>query len=420
MWGHPDQDRGPARVRREARARAGSRRPPGRRRAPRDARRPAVRARRRRPTRRRCWSTPASVDDPSADVRGAAPTASPPRSRAAGVAAGQRGRRSCCPTAPTWSPRCSACGRPAAVYVPVNPRLTDRRGRTHDRWPSTRAAPRVGRPSTAIDARGPTPPRRSTTPTSRSCQFTSGTTGRPKPVLLTHSGVLDAARRRASASCGAAPAEAPSRADAADAQPHPGVAVAVGRASTTCCSPSGSARRSWSWTASTPAEFADARPPVRDPLDRAAARGHDDAGRRPTRSTDLAPLRFVRSITAPLSPLQARRFRDRFGIAVLNGYGQTEIGGEIVGWSAADSREHGDDKLGVGRPPARRASTCASTTPATTSRRAAGAHPGDEPGLRRRRRPRRPARRPTAGSAPATSAASTPTASCGSRAGCPT
>lgn len=66
---------------------------------------------------------------------------------------------------------------------------------------------------------------------------------------------------------------------------------------------------------------------------------------------DLAPLRFVRSITAPLSPLQARRFRDRFGIAVLNSYGQTEIGGEIIGWSAADSREHGEDKLGsVGRP----------------------------------------------------------------------
>jgi len=69
------------------------------------------------------------------------------------------------------------------------------------------------------------------------------------------------------------------------------------------------------------------------------------------RVRDLAPLKYVRSISAPLSPLQARRFKDRFGIAVLNGWGQTEIGGEIVGWSAADSREHGDDKLGsVGRP----------------------------------------------------------------------
>jgi long-chain acyl-CoA synthetase len=65
----------------------------------------------------------------------------------------------------------------------------------------------------------------------------------------------------------------------------------------------------------------------------------------------LAPLKYVRSITAPLSPLQARRFRDRFGLHVLNCYGQTEIGGEIIGWSAADAKEHGDDKLGaVGRP----------------------------------------------------------------------
>jgi acyl-coenzyme A synthetase/AMP-(fatty) acid ligase len=66
---------------------------------------------------------------------------------------------------------------------------------------------------------------------------------------------------------------------------------------------------------------------------------------------DLSPLKYVRSISAPLSPLQARRFRDRFGISVLNGYGQTELGGEVVGWSAADSKTYGDDKLGaVGRP----------------------------------------------------------------------
>jgi acyl-CoA synthetase (AMP-forming)/AMP-acid ligase II len=65
--------------------------------------------------------------------------------------------------------------------------------------------------------------------------------------------------------------------------------------------------------------------------------------------TDLSPLRYVRSITAPLSPLQARRFADRFGIAVLNGYGQAEIG-EVIGWTAADAREH-PDKLGAaGRP----------------------------------------------------------------------
>jgi acyl-CoA synthetase (AMP-forming)/AMP-acid ligase II len=69
------------------------------------------------------------------------------------------------------------------------------------------------------------------------------------------------------------------------------------------------------------------------------------------RVDDLAPLRYVRSISSPLSPMQARRFRDRFGIRVLNGYGQTELGGEVVGWSAADSKVFGDAKLGsVGRP----------------------------------------------------------------------
>jgi acyl-CoA synthetase (AMP-forming)/AMP-acid ligase II len=65
--------------------------------------------------------------------------------------------------------------------------------------------------------------------------------------------------------------------------------------------------------------------------------------------TDLSPLRYVRSITAPLSPLAARRFNDKFGVTVLNGYGQAEIG-EVVGWTAADARAH-PEKLGaVGRP----------------------------------------------------------------------
>jgi long-chain acyl-CoA synthetase len=67
--------------------------------------------------------------------------------------------------------------------------------------------------------------------------------------------------------------------------------------------------------------------------------------------TSLAPLKYVRSITAPLTPGQARRFRDRFGVQVLNCYGQTELGGEVVGWTAADLRDFGDRKLGaVGRP----------------------------------------------------------------------
>jgi acyl-CoA synthetase (AMP-forming)/AMP-acid ligase II len=67
--------------------------------------------------------------------------------------------------------------------------------------------------------------------------------------------------------------------------------------------------------------------------------------------TGLPPLRMVRSITAPLSPAVARKFHERFGIVVLNSYGQTELGGEVVGWTAVDTREFGDRKLGaVGRP----------------------------------------------------------------------
>ncbi len=65
--------------------------------------------------------------------------------------------------------------------------------------------------------------------------------------------------------------------------------------------------------------------------------------------TDLEPLRYVRSITAPLSPIQARRFTEKFGVTVLNGYGQAEIG-EVIGWTAADARQHPDKIGAVGRP----------------------------------------------------------------------
>lgn len=65
--------------------------------------------------------------------------------------------------------------------------------------------------------------------------------------------------------------------------------------------------------------------------------------------TDLGPLRWVRSITAPLSPLEARRFSERFGVFVLNSYGQAEVG-EVIGWTAADAREHPEKVGAAGRP----------------------------------------------------------------------
>jgi long-chain acyl-CoA synthetase len=63
----------------------------------------------------------------------------------------------------------------------------------------------------------------------------------------------------------------------------------------------------------------------------------------------LEPLKYVRSITAPLSPLQARRFTSRFGVYVLNGYGQAEIG-EVIGWTAAEAKEFPSKVGAVGRP----------------------------------------------------------------------
>ena len=64
--------------------------------------------------------------------------------------------------------------------------------------------------------------------------------------------------------------------------------------------------------------------------------------------TDLEPLRYVRSITAPLSPLQARRFAAKYPVHVLNGYGQAEIG-EVIGWTAADAKAHPEKVGAVGR-----------------------------------------------------------------------
>jgi acyl-coenzyme A synthetase/AMP-(fatty) acid ligase len=65
---------------------------------------------------------------------------------------------------------------------------------------------------------------------------------------------------------------------------------------------------------------------------------------------DLAPLKYVRSITAPLSPLQAQRFVARFGdVYILNSYGQAEMG-EVIGWTAADAKGFPEKVGAAGRP----------------------------------------------------------------------
>jgi long-chain acyl-CoA synthetase len=176
-------------------------------------------------------------------------------------------------------------------------------------------------------------------------QFTSGTTGRPKPVLLLHSGVMPLLDNVVAKLRGRAASPA-----AATAMPNL-IPVSLSL---------------WAGIYNVLFAFRVGAPVV--VMDRFEPEEFAELVRRfEIRSTvlppaamtmlsdstldDLAPLRFVRSITAPLSVAEARRFKDRFGIAVLNSYGQTEIGGEIVGWSAAESRQFGDSKLGsVGRP----------------------------------------------------------------------
>jgi acyl-CoA synthetase (AMP-forming)/AMP-acid ligase II len=67
-------------------------------------------------------------------------------------------------------------------------------------------------------------------------------------------------------------------------------------------------------------------------------------------------LRYVRSVSAPLSPTHARAFHDRFGVGILNGYGQTELGGEVVGGAppTGSSSARRSSARSAGRTPASR------------------------------------------------------------------
>jgi acyl-CoA synthetase (AMP-forming)/AMP-acid ligase II len=232
--------------------------------------------------------------------------------------------------------------RAGAVYVPVNPRSTPTE--------VDRALDAV-RPAAFIGNDSWTP---SLEPARHDddialVQFTSGTTGPPKPVLLRHSGVLElldgvigTLRTR--------PADVERRSGSSPMPNLIPVSLSLW---------AGIYQVLFAFRVGAPIVlmeqfettlFADLikRFGIRSTVLPPAAMTMlcDDSD-----LEDLAPLKYVRSISAPLSPLQARRFKARFGISVLNGYGQTEIGGEIIGWGAADAKEFGEAKLGsIGRP----------------------------------------------------------------------
>ncbi|MBL7502781.1 AMP-binding protein [Frankia sp. CN7] len=180
-------------------------------------------------------------------------------------------------------------------------------------------------------------------------QFTSGTTGRPKPVLLRHSGYLallepvlaklvgDAAKDRLAQRRAPMPNLIPTS-----------MALSAGIYNVLFAFRVGAPAVIMPTFTAKAFATAVARHQIRSTVLPPAAMNMltDDES-----ITSLAPLRIVRGITAPLSPLRARMFKDKFDVTVLNCYGQTEIGGEIVGWNAADARAFGDSKLGsIGRP----------------------------------------------------------------------
>jgi long-chain acyl-CoA synthetase len=173
--------------------------------------------------------------------------------------------------------------------------------------------------------------------------WTSGTTGRPRPILQTHSGYLELLDRVLGPLRGR-PAD-PARPPSPNLVPV-SLALNAGIYNVLFGLRAGAAlvlmdRFATSEFATLVKRFS-IRSTVLPPA--AMVMLCDDPS-----ISDLSPLRFVRSITAPLSPLSARRFSDKFGITVLNSYGQAEIG-EVIGWTAADAREHPDKVGAVGRP----------------------------------------------------------------------
>lgn len=174
-------------------------------------------------------------------------------------------------------------------------------------------------------------------------QWTSGTTGRPKPVLYTHEGYLELPDRvlgppRSSA-------KDPARSPSPNLIPF-SMSLNAGIYNVLFRLRAGAPIVVMDRFTTTELARLVARHEIRSTVLSPAAMAMlcDDIA-----LTDLRPLRHVRSITAALSPFQARRFTSRFDVTVLNGYGQAEMG-EVIGWTAADAKANPDKIGAIGRP----------------------------------------------------------------------
>jgi long-chain acyl-CoA synthetase len=224
-----------------------------------------------------------------------------------------------------------------AVFVPVNPLLPPA---------GVQEVLDVIKPAAVIDDDGI---RSLSDPTTHAAgiafvQWTSGTTGRPKPLLHTHEAYLELLDRilgplRGSASGGPQKAPSPNLIPVSMALNAGIYNVLFGlRAGAPIVVMDRFATKDFATLVARHQIRSTVLPPA------AMAMLSDDLG-----VTDLAPLRYIRSITAPLSPFQARRFTAKFGVTVLNSYGQAEMG-EVIGWTAADAKAHPDKIGAIGRP----------------------------------------------------------------------
>jgi long-chain acyl-CoA synthetase len=228
----------------------------------------------------------------------------------------------------TWLAEC--------VFVPVNPRYTAREVEAVINV--TGAAAHAG-PAGLTRLGNP----RHYTPETGFVLWTSGTTGAPKALLHTHGAYLELLDRVIGSI--RAPGSTPRRTPAPNLIPVP-VALNAGiynilfglRVGAALVIMDGFDSRTFAELTRRFDITSTVLPPA------AITMLNDDPS-----IIDLSPLRYVRSITAPLSPLQARRFTDKFGVFVLNGYGQAEIG-EVIGWTAAEARQFPEKVGAVGRP----------------------------------------------------------------------
>ncbi len=273
---------------------------------------------------------------------------------AAGVEPGQ-GVAVRLPSGPELVTAMAGIWRSGAVFVPVNDRSPEA---------EVRHILETVRPAAVIDAAGlrllADPMRHD--PDVAFVTWTSGTTGPPKAILQTHSGYLELLDRVLKPLRGDSGARDGEKENAAKREHSTGkqggvreptpnlvpVSVALNAGIYNVCFGLRAGAAVVLMARFATGEFAELvhRYQIRSTVLPPAAMvmlATDDA------VSDLTPLRYVRSITAPLSPPAARRFMDRFGVVVLNSYGQAEVG-EVVGWTAADAREH-PEKLGAaGRP----------------------------------------------------------------------